>query len=74
MGAMKGTVVALALGTYSRDHERWGVNAVADFVRVRLSKWASIEVEPFWRCVGRGCGPLGSKAAAKDATHACVPS
>ena len=47
MGVMRASVVALALGTYSRDHERWGVNAVADFVRVRLSKWASIEVEPF---------------------------
>ena len=74
MGVMRASVVALALGTYSRDHERWAVNAVADLVRVGLSKGASIEVEPFWRCVERGGGPLGSKAAAKDATHACVPS
>ena len=68
MGVMRASVVALALGTYSRDHERWAVKAVADSVRVRLSKWASIEVESFERCVGRGRGPLGSKAAARDAT------
>ena len=51
------------------------MKAVADLVRVRLSKWASIEVEPFWRCVGRGRDPLGSKAAARDATRlrAVVP-
>ena len=47
MGVMRASVVALALGTYSGDHERWAVNAVADLVRVRLSKWASLEVEPF---------------------------
>ena len=47
MGVMRASVVALALGTYSGDHERRAVKAVADLVRVGLSKWASIEVEPF---------------------------
>ena len=51
------------------------MKSASDLVRVRLSKGLSIEVEPFWRCVGRGCGPLGSKAAARDATRlrAVVP-
>ena len=47
MGVMRASVVALALGTYSGDHERRAVKAVADLVRVGLSKWASLEVEPF---------------------------
>ena len=74
MGVMRASVVALALGTYSRDHERWGVNAVADFVRVRLSKWASIEVEPFCAASGAAATRWAAKLRRGTPTHACVPS